>query len=182
MVRRFLLPAFAVAAMLMLSATSAEAKMFKNARTHGDACEAYAGGDAVPTDCGCGGGSSCDSCDSCCEPKCGHRLRDLFHRCCKPTCCEPVSCEPARYTPKCYEPKCCKPVCCEPVCCKPVRYKPKCCKPVCCDPCDSCGSCCRHTPIRDLFAGLRDAFHSCCNPCCDSCGCDAPVASCGCGH
>jgi hypothetical protein len=169
MVRRFLLPAFAVAAMLMLSATSAEAKMFKkNARTHGDACEAYAGGDAGPVDCGCGGGS-CGGCDDCCAPKCGHRLRDFFHRCkdaCAPKCCEPA----------------CEPTCCEPApCCKPRRVK--CCKPVCCDPCDSCGSCCRHTPIRDLFCGLRDALHSCCNDsCCDSCGCDAPVASCGCGH
>lgn len=165
MVRRFLLPAFAVAAALMLAANSAEAKMFKNARTHGDACEAYAG-DAGPVDCGCGAAASC--CDDCCAPKCGARLRDLFHRCCKPACCEPACCEPAP--------------CCEPKCCKPRRCcKPKCCEPKCCDPCNAC--CCRPTPIRDLLAGLRDALHSCCcDSCCDDCGCGAPAASCGCGH
>lgn len=169
MVRRFLLPAFAVAAVLLLAANSAEAKLFNKAsRAPGNACEAYAG-DAPAPDCGCGGASSC--CDDCCAPKCGHRLRDLFHRCCdacKPACCEPACCEPA---PCCKPKRCCKPKCC----------KPKCCEPVCCDPCNDC--CCRPTPIRDLLAGLRDALHSCCcDSCCDDCGCGAPAASCGCGH
>ena len=162
MVRRFILPAIAVAAMLVLSANSASAKMAF--RTHGDACEAVAT-DAGPADCGCGGGS----CDSCCNKGCGWGGLKLFSRCCKPKCCEPVCCE---------APKCCKPKCCKPKCCKPV-----CCKPACDSCCDPCGSCCRPTPIRDLFAGLRDALHSCCcGSCCDSCGCGAPAASCGCGH
>ncbi len=88
---------------------------------------------------------------------------------------------------------CAKVAACDP-CAKACCPEPACCDPACCDPCcgQKCHNCCRITPVRDLFGGLKDLFEckgtycepvcapacdpacnqaceAACDPCCDPC-------------
>jgi hypothetical protein len=135
MSRRIALVALALgAALWTLGASSAEAKFFRG-KQHGNACEAYAGNDTGPTDCGGCGGCGCQE-DTCCKPK-------RKTRCHKPKCCDPC----ADACPKACEPEC-KPCgdCCDP-CCRPRPLHDlfaalrKCCDDLCgCETSCGCGA------------------------------------------
>lgn len=66
----------------------------------------------------------------------------------------------------CAKVACCDKACCpEPACCEKACCEPACCEKACCGSC----KCCRITPVRDLFAGLKDLFEckgSYCEPVC----------------
>ena len=82
----------------------------------------------------------------------------------------------------CCEKACPKACCPEPACCE--KACPKACEPACCETA-TCGKCkkCRCTPVRDLFAGMKDLFEAkgtvCETGCCDAAqGCCPEPACC----
>ena len=145
--RRFLFCAMAAAAVLCTAGTADakhhckdlcfKLKMKCGFRTNGNACEAYAGDDAGPTDCGCAPSSGCDEG---CKPK-----RHLLGGFRKHKGCMPAECEP-----KCEAPAPCDTCesngdsCGDPCCCpRPLRdffaALHSCCRSLCGDGCDPCG-------------------------------------------
>jgi hypothetical protein len=141
--RRFLFCAMAAAAVLCAAGTADakhhckdlcfKLKMKCGFRTNGNACEAYAGDDAGPTDCGC---ASTSGCDDCCKPK-RHWLGSFRkHKGCMPAECEPACEAPA----PCDTCDSCGDPCCRP---RPLRdffaALHSCCRSLCADVCDPCG-------------------------------------------
>jgi hypothetical protein len=106
-------------------------------------------------------GGGCGECKACAKVACCEKA------CCPVKCCAP-KCEVKCCAPKC-EVKCCAPKCCEKACCEKA----------CCEKCKVC----RPTPVRDLFANIKELFEAkgCqCEPvkCCEAkkaCCCPEPA-------
>ena len=151
MKRQLLLSLVGASALLVCSASSADAFSLLGRGLGGGCCGAEPSCCAPePSCCAPEPSCCCDPCDPCCRPRHG-LLQRLRARCCRPRCCAP-------------EPSCCAP---EPSC--GCAAEPSC----GCDPC--CDPCCKPRRHR-----LRNLLRRCCRPsrCCEvSCGCEP---SCGC--
>ena len=205
---RFVAPALAVAALFLLTASSAHAGLFGCGSC---GCEPSCGAPAVVWGTCCAPQPSwCDvdcGCSSSCAPSChrGLGLLSALKSACRPrlgllSCHSCNSCEPACGCAA--EPSCgcdagcsscdsCAAPACEPTCGAPAACEPSCgcaapacdaCEPACgCEP--ACDPCCKPRRcgglLKKLFSRKSCCASACTVSCEPACGC-AVEPSCGC--